>query len=118
MIALVSDAGMPAICDPGWRYGPFGSGRESAYRSLAGSQCRPYGAHCFGDEYDEVHLCRVFAENPEASTAGPAVCGSYEGTLIFYEAPHRIRQVLGEMKEVLGDRKAVLCRELTKRYEQ
>ena len=43
---------------------------------------------------------------------------AYEGTLIFYEAPHRIRQVLGEMQEVLGDRRAVLCRELTKRYEQ
>ena len=43
---------------------------------------------------------------------------SYEGTLIFYEAPHRIQQVLGEMIEVLGDRRAVLCRELTKRYEQ
>jgi 16S rRNA (cytidine1402-2'-O)-methyltransferase len=42
----------------------------------------------------------------------------YEGTLIFYEAPHRIQAVLREMTDVLGDRPAVVCRELTKRYEQ
>ena len=42
----------------------------------------------------------------------------YGGTLIFYEAPHRIEGVLAEIEEVLGDRPAVLCRELTKKYEE
>ena len=40
------------------------------------------------------------------------------GTLIFYEAPHRIAAVLAEMAAVFGDRSAVLCRELTKKYEE
>ena len=87
MIALVSDAGMPAICDPG---------------------------------SDMVRLA-LEADIPIVPLPGVPVLESvkaYEGTLIFYEAPHRIQQVLGEMLEVLGDRRAVLCRELTKRYEQ
>lgn len=75
MIALVSDAACRLFVTPAaiwsvWRW------PRICYRSLAGSQCRPYGAHCLGDGYDAVHLCRVFAENPEASTAGPALCGS------------------------------------------
>jgi len=41
-----------------------------------------------------------------------------ERTLIFYEAPHRIMQALEDMQTVLGDRKAVLTRELTKVHEQ
>jgi 16S rRNA (cytidine1402-2'-O)-methyltransferase len=39
-------------------------------------------------------------------------------TLIFYEAPHRIRDLLQEIEAVLGDREAVLTRELTKIYEE
>ena len=41
----------------------------------------------------------------------------YTGSLIFYESPHRILDSIGSMSEVLGERKAVLARELTKRYE-
>ena len=37
---------------------------------------------------------------------------------IFYEAPHRLKETLKHMHEVLGDRKIVLCRELTKKFEE
>ena len=39
-------------------------------------------------------------------------------TIALYEAPHHLRGTLNELSEVLGDRRAVLCRELTKRYEE
>jgi 16S rRNA (cytidine1402-2'-O)-methyltransferase len=42
----------------------------------------------------------------------------YPETLLFYEAPHRIGKTLGAMREVWGNRQAVLARELTKRYEE
>ena len=39
-------------------------------------------------------------------------------TMVFHEAPHRLRQTLADMLEVLGDRRAALCRELTKLHEE
>ena len=39
-------------------------------------------------------------------------------TIIIYEAPHRLKKTASELKEVLGDRRVTLCRELTKRYEE
>ena len=41
-----------------------------------------------------------------------------ERTMIFYEAPHRLRTTLADLLEVLGDREAALCRELTKLHEE
>ena len=43
---------------------------------------------------------------------------SDERTLIFYEAPHKLIATLKDMLEILGDRKIVLARELTKKYEE
>lgn len=40
------------------------------------------------------------------------------GTLLFYESPHRIRKTLVHLEEILGDRSIVLARELTKRHEE
>ena len=39
-------------------------------------------------------------------------------TMVFHEAPHRLRQTLADMLEVLGDRRVALCRELTKLHEE
>ena len=38
--------------------------------------------------------------------------------MIFYEAPHRLKETLTSIEEILGNRKIVLCRELTKKYEE
>ena len=38
--------------------------------------------------------------------------------MIFYEAPHRLKETLKSIEEILGNRSIVLCRELTKRYEE
>ena len=117
MVALVSDAGMPAICDPGSDMVRLALEADIPIVPLPGANAGLTGS------LPPVWIRRALplsasAEDPETPSAVLESVKAYEGTLIFYEAPHRIQQVLGEMLEVLGDRWAVLCRELTKRYEQ
>ncbi len=117
-IALVSDAGMPAISDPG----------EDLVRL------------CIEEGVEVVPL-----PGPSAFTTALVASGlptgrfSFEGflttnkrnrrehleeikndtrTLIFYEAPHKLMYTLTDMLEVLGDREIVLARELTKKFEE
>jgi 16S rRNA (cytidine1402-2'-O)-methyltransferase len=114
--ALVTDAGMPCISDPG----------EVLVR-----QCRENG----------VEVCVVpgaCAVTSALAVSGfPATRFTFEGflppskrksrleplkdlphTLIFYESPHKLRKTLEDLYSVLGDRKTALCRELTKLYEE
>jgi len=42
----------------------------------------------------------------------------YQGTLIFYESPHRMLRTLGDIEEILGNRPAVAAREMTKMHEE
>jgi 16S rRNA (cytidine1402-2'-O)-methyltransferase len=117
-IALVSDAGMPGISDPGnllvaeaVRLGitvtPI-PGPTALISALAASGLDT------GSFWFEGFLPR---KNTEQRTKLLRMMG-YEGTLVFYEAPHRLKQTLNMILEVLGDRPAVLAKELTKIYEE
>ena len=117
-VAQVSDAGMPVISDPGADLVRLAieagipivplPGPNAALTALvaSGLDARQFAFIGF--------LPKITAKRKKLLQDMSRV----PVTLIFYEAPHRIQQVLGEMIEVLGDRRAVLCRELTKRYEQ
>lgn len=117
-IALVSDAGMPAISDPG----------EDLVRL------------CIDEGIDVIPLPGASAFTCALVASGmPAGRFAFEGfltvnkknrrahlesiredtrTLIFYEAPHKLLTTLHDMLEFLGDRKIVLARELTKKFEE
>jgi 16S rRNA (cytidine1402-2'-O)-methyltransferase len=117
-IALVSDAGMPGISDPGnWlvteavRLGitviPI-PGPTALISALAASGLNT------GSFWFEGFLPRKNTERRHKLLR----MAEYEGTLVFYEAPHRIKQTLESILEVLGDRPAVIARELTKIHEE
>ncbi len=117
-LALVSEAGMPGFSDPGARLvaacaqsgisvvvvpGPTASSAALAVSGFSGRE------HVFlgflptkGGERRKV-LARVADQH---------------GALVFYEAPHRLVESLKDMGAILGDRKAVCARELTKRFEE
>ena len=118
MIALVSDAGMPAICDPGSDMVRLALAENLPIVPLPGANAGLTGLIASGMDTTRFTFVGFLPKTQKHRLPALQSVEAYEGTLIFYEAPHRIRQVLGEMQEVLGDRKAVLCRELTKRYEQ
>ena len=116
--ALVTDAGTPAISDPGEDLvrlcGENGVTVEAipgccaAVCALAVSGL-PTGRFTF-----EGFLS---ANRKERRTALEKLKGE-ERTMVFHEAPHKLRATLGDMAEILGDRPVALCRELTKLHEQ
>mgnify|MGYP000882973129 CR=1 FL=1 len=117
-VALVTDAGMPAISDPG----------EDLVRSAieAGIPVVPVpGPTAFVTALVasglptrrfvfEGFLPHKGRERREALERLKAE----ERTVILYEAPHRLRETLQDLRAALGDRRAVACRELTKLYEE
>lgn len=118
-IAQVSDAGMPSISDPGHdlvvaciesgiTVVPL-PGANAALTALIASGLSPQPFYFYGflprKKKDQIEALEELNQRPE--------------TVILYESPHRLKEVLKNMGTVLGDtRKIVLCRELTKRYEE
>ncbi|MBM6615997.1 16S rRNA (cytidine(1402)-2'-O)-methyltransferase [Desemzia sp. RIT804] len=118
-IAQVSDAGMPSISDPGHdlvvacieagiSVVPL-PGANAALTALIASGLSPQPFYFYGflprKKKDQVEALEELNLRPE--------------TFILYESPHRLKEVLKNMGTVLGEsRKIVLCRELTKRYEE
>ena len=117
-IALISDAGLPVISDPGYKVVEEASKRNLAISTIPGASAgisaliasglapMPYTFYGF---LDSKKTKRVKELND---------LKYINHTIIFYEAPHRIKETLTDMLEVLGNRKIVLARELTKTYEE
>lgn len=118
-IAVVSDAGMPSISDPGYEL--VGAaieagitvvplpGANAALTALIASGLAPHPFFFYG------FLPRSNKDREEALSQ----LNRHEETWIIYESPHRLKEVLKAMNKTLGStRKIVLCRELTKKYEE
>ena len=117
-VAYMSDAGYPCISDPGARLVKLAlqnninvtaiSGPNAALNALVASGlCEDhFYFHGFLDAKERVKLeeLRTLANRKE--------------TLIFYESPHRIQKTLISMFTILGNRKACIARELTKKHEE
>lgn len=118
MLALVSDAGMPAICDPGSDLVRLAIEAGIPVVPLPGPNAGLTGLIASGMDTTRFTFIGFLPKTQKHRLPVLERIKQYEGTLIFYEAPHRIQHVLTEIMAVLGDRQAVLCRELTKKYEQ
>lgn len=118
MVALVSDAGMPAICDPGSDLVRLAIEAGIPVVPLPGANAGLTGLIASGMDTTQFTFIGFLPKTQKHRRPVLERIKGYEGTLIFYEAPHRIQTVLKELIDVLGNRQAVICRELTKRYEQ
>jgi 16S rRNA (cytidine1402-2'-O)-methyltransferase len=117
-IAIVSDAGTPLISDPGYRVvlaaveAGFSvvplPGASAALTALAASGLPADHFRFVGFLPPKTHARRQVFEGLKAEQA----------TVIAYESPHRILESLSDMADVLGGRKIVLARELTKLHEE
>jgi 16S rRNA (cytidine1402-2'-O)-methyltransferase len=116
-IALVTDAGTPGISDPG----------ERVVKSALAGGCRvePVPGPCAlvaalsasGLPAAEFHFLG-FLPHKSGQRRELGAVREVPGTLVLYESPHRIMKLLAELAELYPERKVVLARELTKRFEE
>lgn len=116
-VALITDAGTPGISDPGEELVRMCAEAGIEVTSLPGAcacvtaltlSALPTRRFCFEAflPADKKERQQVLEELRDETR-----------TIILYEAPHRLMRTLGELLENLGDRKATVCRELTKKHE-
>ena len=117
-IAVVSDAGTPSISDPGYRLVRAAIENEIAVVPLPGPSALIAALIAAGLPTDEFFFAGFLPSRTGARRARLNELQSVPGTLIFYEAPHRLAATLKDAYEILGEREAVVARELTKLHEE
>ena len=117
-IALVSDAGMPGISDPGEELVRICIREGIPVTVIPGCTAALSALVISGLPADRFAFEGFLPHRRNERIKRLEGLSSEERTLIFYEAPHRIARTLADMLEVLGDRQCALARELTKLHEE
>lgn len=117
-IAVVSDAGTPAINDPGFRLVRAAIENDVAVVPLPGPSALISALVAAGLPTDEFFFAGFLPSKLNARRTRLEQLRTVPGTLIFYEAPHRLAATLKDAYEILGEREAVVARELTKLHEE
>lgn len=117
-IAQVSDAGTPGISDPGYRLIKACLDAGVDVEVVPGPTASITALVASGLPTDRF----LFLGFPPPKTVGRrkwlGEVAEERGTLVMYESPHRVKQTLADIAEVLGDRPVALAREMTKMFEE
>lgn len=117
-VAYVSDAGYPGISDPGYLL-VQNALREDIRVSTVSGPCAFINALvASGLETDHFYFHGFLSAKDGEAKRELELLKDRKETLIFYESPHRINRMLVNLNDVLGNRKAVIARELTKLNEE
>lgn len=117
-IALVTDAGMPGISDPGAILVRKLIEENIDFRVLPGPNAALTALVLSGLDTDHFLFYGFTANKSSARKKEFESLKDLKFTLIFYEAPHRIKDFLRDLYEVFGDRKISISREITKVFEE
>lgn len=117
-VALVSDAGMPGIADPGVELVRAAVAAGHAVVVVPGPSAVTAAAAISGLVSDGFLFMGFLPRRSQERREHLAAVRELPYPVILFEAPHRLRALLADALEVLGDRSIVLCRELTKRFEE
>lgn len=116
-IALVSDAGTPLISDPGFTVVHELRERGRAIVPVPGASALIAALSAAGIATDRFTFGGFLPAKPKARLQALEAIRLREETQVLYESPHRIMHTLAAMAEVLGQRRVVVARELTKTFE-
>ena len=117
-IAIVSDAGTPGICDPGFRIVQRASEIGTAVVPIPGAAAFVSGVIVSGLPTDSLFFGGFLPSKKGERRKRLEEVRDIPATLLFYEAPHRLSASIGDCLAVLGDRQASVSRELTKLHEE
>jgi 16S rRNA (cytidine1402-2'-O)-methyltransferase len=117
-IALVSDAGMPAISDPGYELVLAAINEKVTVVPLPGANAALPALIASGLTCQPFYFYGFLNRSKKEKKTELESLKKQTGTLVFYESPHRLKETLTSMYDVLGNRNIAICRELTKKFEE
>ena len=118
-IAQVSDAGMPSISDPGTELVAAAVAEQLTVVPLPGANAGLTALIASGLVPQPFYFYGFLNRKPKEQKAELAELAKHPETVIVYEAPHRLTKTVSAIAEAVGaDRPLVLCRELTKKFEE
>ena len=115
--ALVTDAGTPAISDPGQELVALCAANGVTVQAIPGCCAAIAALAVSGLDTRRFTVEGFLPSGKKERRAALEELTGETRTMVFHEAPHRLRQTLADMAELLGDRPVALCRELTKLHE-
>jgi 16S rRNA (cytidine1402-2'-O)-methyltransferase len=116
-LALVSDAGTPLVSDPGYKLVEAAIAAGHHITALPGPSAVLTGLVLSGLPSDRFFFEGFLPSKSPERRRRLRDLAMVPASLVFFEAPHRTPETLVDMAEILGDRQAVLARELTKKFE-
>jgi 16S rRNA (cytidine1402-2'-O)-methyltransferase len=117
-IALVSDAGTPAISDPGYRLVTAAIAAEIPVTPVPGPSAVTAVLTASGLPPDRFAFEGFLPGGKKERRARLIALKDDTRTLVLYEAPHRLKETLADIRDILGAREVVLAREVTKVHEE
>ena len=118
-VLLVTDAGMPSVSDPGYRLVAACVERDLRVTCVPGPSAVLMALAVSGLPVDRFCFEGFPPRKPGERRRMLDALAQEQRTMVFFEAPHRLDQTLAAMAEAFGpDRRAAVCRELTKTYEE
>lgn len=116
--AIVTDAGMPCISDPGEKLVKLCAENDIRVEVVPGPSAVVSALAISGLSTSRFRFEGFLSVNKRQRFEHLAQVKNAQETLIFYEAPHKLHKTLRDMLEYFGDRRISLCRELTKLHEE
>ena len=117
-VLLVTDAGMPSVSDPGYRLVAAAAAEDLAVTCVPGPSAVTAALAVSGLPSDRFCFEGFLPRKAGERRARLEELAAERRTAVFFEAPHRLGDCLGDMAAVLGERRGVVCRELTKTHEE